>query len=146
MGRITSQQALRDFQRRRRHAEDILGLKLYRGARSIRRLDEHAKGFHNEIKHDLKSTSREQVKGVTKEFEKELQAEIDKLISLAKADIGTLQKTMDEWTGIKRTLKGKDERYDAILETERRYAEVLTSSMAHRLDALNNSFHRLRKR
>jgi hypothetical protein len=143
---IKSQQALHDFERQRRHAEQILGLKLYAGANSSKRLHEQTKAFHQAVKEDDGKAPAIAVQGTSRAFEKELHASIEKLIVQTKADITSLQKTMDEWTSLKRTIKGKDEHYAAVLETERRYAEVLTSSMGHRLDALNNSFRRLRRR
>jgi hypothetical protein len=108
-------------------------------------LHEHTGKFRKAIKED-QSTHPDGVIRVTKEFEKELHAEVDRMIAQTKNDIATLYKTLDEWSKLKEEQHGKDDNYKAVIETERRYAEILTKSMDQRLDTLNNSFHRLRKR
>jgi 2-oxoglutarate dehydrogenase complex dehydrogenase (E1) component-like enzyme len=143
---VKSHQELQDFKKRRKIAEQILGLKLYKGASEVRELDRHVKNFRGAIKNDTGRYEKAHLQKLSTEFEGELHAELDKLMGQTKKDLNTYMKTLEEWAELKQQLHGKDERYDDLMKTELKYAKILNNSMLTRLESLNQSFHRLRKR
>lgn len=133
--------------RKHRHeARHVQKLKIFENANDVRRLDKHVDEFERAISNDLKQHDAKKLRKHADEFEHEIHDELGLLIKQTRDDLKLYNKVFRKLQKFrKRMEKLENSSYSSIAGHELKYADLITKSMNHKLDALERLFKRCRR-
>jgi len=143
---IKSREKLESFKKQRITSREVLRQKLYQDALEVRRLDTHVDEFLRLIREDARHHDTKELLRHGGEFEREIQAELDHLMEMARGDLDLFLRILGSLHRFKTELKrlnNQEASFRTFADAEIRYADALSRSAQHKLEALNKVFRRI---